>query len=225
MKRRFTLIELLVVIAIIAILAGMLMPALAKARETARRTKCASNLKQIGYAIFLYAGDFEERLPMLVFNNPDGRVYWHELLRNYTGKGIFRCPSLQEYGEDGSSYGWNYSGWSAFDINDWGFGFSFPNMPRLGSAKLSRIQNSSQKIIAGDRRSKYTGEDIDSLSIDDKIGFLGPGNCTSATSTVHDKGSSSNMLFFDGRVSGMSFKELYSDDIDADIKHQWRREI
>src|SRR6266536_4639298 len=65
----FTLIELLVVIAIIAILAALLFPVFARAREQARKTTCLSNLKQIGAGMLMYAQDYDETLPIAVQDN------------------------------------------------------------------------------------------------------------------------------------------------------------
>jgi len=87
-KRGFTLIELLVVIAIISILAAILFPVFARARENARRASCQSNLKQIGLGAMQYTQDYDERMPL------NGARSWRQVLEPYIKSGqIFSCPS------------------------------------------------------------------------------------------------------------------------------------
>ena len=95
-RKAFTLIELLVVIAIIAILAAILFPAFARARENARRASCQSNLKQIGLALFQYAQDYDETLPIGLDSSPGSfwGASWVGRVQPYIKSGqVFTCPS------------------------------------------------------------------------------------------------------------------------------------
>lgn len=88
----FTLIELLVVVAIIGILAGILVPVLGKARENARKANCQSNLKQIGLALNMYAGDNSDNFPTSSSGTAKSSLSF--LYNSYvTDKNIFSCPS------------------------------------------------------------------------------------------------------------------------------------
>src|SRR5476649_549867 len=92
-KRGFTLIELLVVIAIIAILAAILFPVFARARENARRASCQSNLKQLGLAMIQYAQDYDETMPVSTVASYAGFGWTGQLYPYVKSKQLFVCPS------------------------------------------------------------------------------------------------------------------------------------
>jgi len=99
MRKGFTLIELLVVIAIIAILAAILFPVFARAREKAQQTSCLSNVKQLSLAVLMYVQDQDGRLPVVFWKEPDGtKHYWVEVCDPYIkNPQIKKCPNWPEY--------------------------------------------------------------------------------------------------------------------------------
>ncbi len=94
MRKGFTLIELLVVIAIIAILAAILFPVFARAREKARQTSCLSNLKELGLVYQMYIGDYDEKYPMCAMQRGPYAYYAYQVLDPYVKNDqIWYCPS------------------------------------------------------------------------------------------------------------------------------------
>ena len=164
-KSAFTLIELLVVIAIIAILAAILFPVFARARENARRSSCTSNLKQIGLGILQYSQDYDEKLPFACVD--DGGFPWHFTVQPYIKSyQLFKCPSYTPstvvnnapaasasyMANGGGSYqvgmpGSNPVSTEAGGIRPMNRGQNDPARPISGGANLSQFASSSQTIL------------------------------------------------------------------------------
>ncbi len=136
-RRGFTLIELLVVIAIIAILAAILFPVFAKAREKAHQCACESNLKQLALASLMYAGDWDEKLPSYRLTNtyPGCVTYWWTVTQPYIkSTAILNCPTVP----DPRAYGINLA----------------HEGPCAGQFLLSQITRPAQTIMYADNAAK-----------------------------------------------------------------------
>jgi prepilin-type N-terminal cleavage/methylation domain-containing protein/prepilin-type processing-associated H-X9-DG protein len=211
----FTLIELLVVIAIIAILASMLLPALARAKETANRIKCANNLKQIELSVKLYADDSDSLFP------PRTNAYrWPSRLQEYyNNTNILQCPTDLQRGTPATdtstpvvadhtprSYlinGWNDYFFDALPGND--FNVYMAGVYPRAYLKDSMITKPGDTIMFGEKKNPAMDFYMDSME--------GSGGNDAdrvehgCHSTIHkgNRSGGSNLAFVDGSVRYLKY--------------------
>jgi len=231
----FTLIELLVVIAIIAILAAILFPVFARARESARRSSCQSNLKQIGLAIMQYTQDYDEHMPTRfnyypvagAYTLPNGKpststaILWYmeiyPYVKNYQ---IYTCPSdsLHTYtgGYTGSiSYGVNMASPSFCTSNCGVTMFPGNNVTGTASTSIAAIEDVAGTIAVTD--AKYYGIKFDHILTEAQATNPALGACAVA-SPYNWSGcvgarhlGTVGALFADGHVKSMQWQSVLGD--------------
>ncbi|MFA6929217.1 MAG: prepilin-type N-terminal cleavage/methylation domain-containing protein [Lentisphaeria bacterium] len=218
--RSFTLIELLVVIAIIAILASMLLPALSKARETAKTIKCSGNLKQLAMINLEYANDFDDLAPAhhyaYYFGETSGKAGWVYFLRDYlqyipklgpnsgtpASNSLLCCPSgapLKTIVDAPTHYGINAK------MEEMSRDFFTSSASRRGDAKIWKIVSQAYVKTISIHRPGTVAMFSDSATHSYSIAYR-----TSTTTDVsawrHNNGA--NYVFWDGHVEWISFLKL-----------------
>jgi prepilin-type N-terminal cleavage/methylation domain-containing protein/prepilin-type processing-associated H-X9-DG protein len=203
----FTLIELLVVIAIIALLMGILLPSLNKARRQAKKIACFSNMRQMGIALQAYLIDSENRLPPSSCNLSDPNQYWLKILAKYTGeKLLLRCPS----DEAKNFVDWNFpldeqpddARWSSFALNS-----LLDPLCSYNRGRYNNVINIRQPIYC-----IYVSESPSSWTKYDHIHPESWGSLDQAKGQVawnrHD--GTSNYLFVDGHAENLRIEQTWS---------------
>lgn len=196
-SRGFTLIELLVVIAIIAILAAILFPVFAKAREKARQSSCLSNTKQIALAELQYAQDYDERFPNHCRNDgatSSSSFCWIGVIDPYIkNQQVKTCPSDSS---GGISYGWDLNGCDRQNLGN----FSFPAEKMLFS----------EHDTHGGRYLRYATCCTNAGLTDSHVA----GHDTSAGQARHNDGN--NVAFVDGHCKWLKTSNIVGWDSNTD---------
>lgn len=187
LNKGFTLIELLVVIAIIGILAGILLPVLSRARESARSTQCASNVKQIGMGLIMYANENSEAFPS---STADAMLSLSLLFPNYiSDQRVFNCPSDTFVTNATQSEGANdMANAVAFNKNDCSYGYDYTH---------TQADDADVAILA-DRPTN------NAASLPTSANSPNHGGTVNAAGTADVAGRGQNVLYLDGHVEFMS---------------------
>jgi prepilin-type N-terminal cleavage/methylation domain-containing protein/prepilin-type processing-associated H-X9-DG protein len=229
----FTLIELLVVIAIIAILASMLMPSLARAKEAGRRIACLNNLKQLGISMRLYADEHDGMFTLRAAN-----IRWPQALReNYRDLRLLKCPSdLQTNildttkSADQAPRSYIINGWNDYFQTTLGqddFQKQYMSATYPASIRDTAIRKPSETVVWGEKESRSYHFYMDFLELS---GALRLGNdITEVEQSRHsaggsqNRGGASNYAFADGSARMLRFGRSFTPINMWAVEENWRQ--